>query len=278
MANQIAINLHTRHGDSCVAEDLSHVFLYEAGAAAAQSGIQFDLIPWSEGLSAASVERRVRPDGLHDATTSLVVIENTHNRGSGRPIPRTTLDEIAAVTRRHQLKLHCDGARLWNAAVALGVTEAELAAPFDTLSVCFSKGLGAPVGSCLVGSSRDITRARKIRKRWGGGWRQAGYLAAAALYALDHHRARLATDHAHISLLYAGLKKLAPRVQCELPEHSTNILYFTLAPERAASFQQKLRDAGILLSAMGQGQFRLVTHLQITREDIDRTLDVMNQL
>lgn len=276
MANQIAINCQTRHGDGVLAEEDSHVFLYEAGAAAAQSGVQFDLIPLVENWSEVAIESRIKPDWLHYAKTQLIVVENTHNRGSGRPLNRATLDRIIHHAKRHGIQTHCDGARIWNAAVALNCHERELTQGFDSISVCFSKGLGAPVGSALLGSRSFIDRARKVRKRWGGGMRQSGYLAAGALFALQNNRQRLSTDHQNLRLLYEGIQKMTSDglpISAKLPEIWTNILYFSV--QNADFLIKSLKEHGILMSHLGHGKVRAVTHLQITHSDILKTLDIL---
>jgi threonine aldolase len=273
MANQIAIHCHTRHGDSVLAEEDSHVFLYEAGAAAAQSGVQFDLIPFADGFSDAAIDARVKPEWMHYASTSLLVVENTHNRGFGRVLNPSTLRRVQERGRHHNLSLHCDGARIWNAAAALKCHEKQLASGFDTVSVCFSKGLGAPVGSVLVGPKPLIERARKIRKRWGGAMRQAGYLAAGALFALEHNRARLTEDHRRVKMLFDGIREMQSdglAIKTELPEIWTNILYFTVAD--GDRFAGELKSEGILLNHLGHGRLRAVTHLHITDEAIGQTL------
>ena len=278
MANQIAINCHTRHGDSILAEEDSHVFLYEAGAAAAQSGVQFDLIPLKDNWSDTAIETRIKPDWLHYASTKLVVVENTHNRGSGRTLDRTALDRIQRQCNLHNLTLHCDGARIWNAAAALNCSEKELTRGFDSVSVCFSKGLGAPVGSALLGRKEFIDRARKVRKRWGGGMRQAGYLAAAALFAVHHNRQRLKTDHEHLKALFDGISKMTEDglpVTASLPEIWTNILYFTV--KDADFLVNTLRQQGILVTHLGHGKIRAVTHLEITEKHITVTLQTLRR-
>jgi threonine aldolase len=273
MANQIAIHCHTRHGDGILTEEDSHVFLYEAGAAAAQSGVQFELIPLSASWSAAAMESKIKPDWLHYASTRLIVVENTHNRGSGRVLDLATLARIKNHAKHHKLSLHCDGARIWNAAKALNCRERDLTEGFDSVSVCFSKGLGAPVGSALLGQRRFIERARKVRKRWGGGMRQAGYLAAGALFALKNNRNRLDMDHQHIKTLHNGIMSLAQEglpIQTSLPEIWTNILYFTA--KNADFLVKSLQNDGVLVSHMGQGKIRAVTHLHIEDSDIERTI------
>lgn len=276
MANQIAIHCQTRHGDTVLAEEDSHVFLYEAGAAAAQSGVQFDLIPLVENWSDVAIESRIKPDWLHYAKTQLIVVENTHNRGSGRPLDRVTLDRIIHHAKQHGIPTHCDGARIWNAAAALNCHERELANGFDSISVCFSKGLGAPVGSALLGTRSFIDRARKVRKRWGGGMRQSGYLAAGALFALQNNRRRLSTDHENLRFLYEGIQTMASDglpISAKLPEIWTNILYFSV--KNADFLISRLKEHGILMTHLGHGKVRAVTHLHISQSDILKTLDIL---
>jgi threonine aldolase len=277
MANQIAINMHTRPGESIIAEEDSHVFLYEAGAAAALSGVQFDLIPFADGFSDTAIEAKVKPEWMHYATTKLVVVENTHNRGSGKVLAASDLDRIARCGRRHGLALHCDGARLWNAARALGCHERELARSFDTVSVCFSKGLGAPVGSALVGPKPLIETARKVRKRWGGAMRQAGYLAAGALHALQHHRERLVYDHDRLKMLHDGIKNLEAdglTISTSLPNISTNIIYFKVPDGDKTS--AALKSHGVLINHLGHGRLRAVTHLHISDQDIAHVIGALH--
>ena len=265
MANQIAINLHTRPGDSVLTEVDSHCVIYEAGAGAALSGVQFDLIPLELRLSPESVRARIRSEGLHNATTTLLVIENTHNRGGGRVLSPQEIEAACAPARAAGLALHCDGARLWNAAAALGCAPDQLVAPFDSVAVCFSKGLGAPVGSALCGRADFVARARKVRKRWGGGMRQSGILAAGALHALREHRSRLQEDHEHARLLAGGLESMASLgVRCQSPQ--SNLVYFDVPDaERLAA---ELRSQGILLSAVSATTVRMVTHLQVSRDQV----------
>ena len=279
MANQIAINTQTRHGDAILAEEDSHVFLYEAGAAAAQSGVQFDLIPFTENFSDAAIDARIKPEWMHYASTRLLVVENSHNRGSGRVLAPTDLRRIQNRGRHHGLALHCDGARLWNAAIALKCRERDLAEGFDTISVCFSKGLGAPVGSVLVGTKEQIGRARKVRKRWGGAMRQSGYLAAGALYALNHNRDRLADDHRRVKMLFDGIKELELSgypVGTELPEIWTNIIYFKVP--HGDQVAEALKSEGILVNHLGHGKLRAVTHMHIDDNDIGTTILALRRI
>ena len=196
MANQLAIRVHTRPGDAMLLDANSHIYFYEAGAPAALAGVHSKLLDGQRGqFTAEQVEAAIPPRDDHFAQPSLVCLENTHNRGGGSVWPLEKIGAVAETARRHNLALHLDGARLWNASASSGISEREYAAQFDTVSVCFSKGLGAPVGSALAGSAEAIARARYYRKQQGGAMRQVGILAAAARYALDHNRARLADDH-----------------------------------------------------------------------------------
>lgn len=269
MANQIAIRLHTRPGDSVLCEEGSHTFAYEAGAGAALSGVQFDLIPFNEKLSDEAITTRFRADGLHESPSTLILVENTHNRGRGRALPRQEMQRIVATARGLGLKTHCDGARLWNAAAATGDSERDLAAGFDTVAVCFSKGLGAPVGSALAGTRDDAARARKIRKRLGGSMRQAGFLAAAALHGLRQHRQRLPEDHRRAVALAEGLEELVHDgrpLEVDIPDPATNMVYWRVADGREVA--ERLRDKGVLMNHVGHGWIRAVTHLQISDSDI----------
>ena len=205
MANQLAIRSHTEPGDEILVEANAHIYYYEGGAPAAMSGVMCRCINGQRGIfTGADVEASLRPADQHFPRTRLVCLENTHNRGGGKIWSIGQVQEVAAGVRKHGLQLHLDGARLWNASVAAGIPERDYATYFDTISVCFSKGLGAPVGSALVGPKAFIERARRFRKMFGGGMRQAGIIAAGALFALDNHRARLAEDHANAKALPPG--------------------------------------------------------------------------
>lgn len=272
MANQIALNLHCAPGDSVIIEEKSHIFLYEAGAAAALSGVQFSMIPWSAGFSDAAITDAFYAESLHLPSTRLLAVENTHNRQFGRALASEELERIAARARSLKLKLHCDGARLWNAAVATGQSESSLSSPFDTVAVCFSKGLGAPVGSALVGPKELMSRARKIRKRWGGAMRQAGSLAAAAIYALEAHRPLLKRDHERAKEFASALRSgFGERLQ--LIEPTTNMVYFRV-PE-LANLGERLQEKEIRISEIGGGYLRAVFHHQITDLDCQRVLEVL---
>jgi len=266
MANQIALSVHTRPGDEVLVSQGAHCMVFESGAAGALSGVQFGVIGDKRGqFSAADVEAHISPDNHHFAPTTLVAVENTHNRGGGSIFPQREILAIAKVAKEKGLALHLDGARLLNASVALGVPAKELAAPFDTVSVCLSKGLGAPVGSLVAGTKALVHRAHRRRKMLGGGMRQAGILAAAGLWALEHNVARLAEDHANARRFAEPLARTAGIV-LDPASVETNIVIWDLAddvPMDAAGFVARAREKGLLLNAVGARRLRAVTHLDV---------------
>lgn len=277
MANQIAILLHTRPGDSVICEEGAHVHVFEAGGGAALAGVQFDLVPLAERMSDAAIEARFRAEELHAATTTLLCVENTHNRAAGRVLAAREMARIAARGRALRLRTHCDGARLWNAAVATGESERELVAGYDTVAVCFSKGLGAPVGSAIAGPVEAMARARKLRKRLGGGMRQAGVLAAAALYGL-RSRARLADDHRRAATLARGLKELSSPgrvLDVQISDPPTNMLYWRLEGVDGDALARALARRGVRMLHVGSDWLRAVTHLEITDSGIERALEAL---
>ncbi len=265
MGNQLALLCHTNRGDEVYAGQGAHCVWYESGAAAAWSGVQVTEVGEGGIFTADELERTVKPRAYYSPSPRLCVIENTHNRGGGRVFPRDEVERVAATARRLGLGLHLDGARLWNAATATGTKARDLAAPFDSVSVCFSKGLGAPVGSALAGSRELVVRAHRFRKMLGGGMRQVGVLAAAANHALDHHVDRLADDHANARRLAEAVRAQA---ECRVTPPETNIVMIDLdvSAERVVGL---LKDAGVLVSAFGPRRLRAVTHLDVNAEDID---------
>lgn len=275
MANQVAVRSHTQAGDEILLDAHAHIYWYEAGAAAALSGVMCRLLPGVRGIfTADDVRAALRPPDVHAAPARLVAIENTHNRGGGAVWP---LEDIAAVCRAaHEagLTTHLDGARLWNASVATGVAESAYAQHFDSVSVCFSKGLGAPVGSALAGSAAFINRARCFRKQFGGGMRQAGIIAAGALYALEHHRARLADDHANARGLAEGLSGITG-LRLDAAAVATNMVYFDVIPFPAAVLSDRLRAEGILVNPTAPYTLRAVTSLAADADDIRHALDII---
>jgi threonine aldolase len=273
MANQLAIRAQTSHGDLVLAGVGAHLLRYESGAAAAISGVQVRTLGDAGLFSAQDVRAALPPPDHHNAPATLVALENTHNAAGGRIFALDAVDAIAAVAAQHGLRLHLDGARLWNAVVASGVEARRWARPFDTVSFCLSKGLGAPVGSLVCGSAATIDRVHRFRKMLGGGMRQAGILAAAGLYALEHHVERLAEDHANARRLAAGLADLGYPVE---EPTETNIVMFDV-PDPGA-FLRGSRAAGVLINPVAGRRFRAVTHLDVGGRDIDEALARLAEL
>lgn len=274
MANQIAILLSTERGGEVLVGEGGHSAVYESGATAAWSGAQ-PLVVGRGGLfTAAELAGAIRPRTDYYPRASLVIVENTHNASGGRVFPQDEIARIAEVARTHGLALHLDGARLWNAAVASGLSPAAIAAPFDTVSTCLSKGLGAPVGSVLAGRRELADRARRLRKMLGGGMRQAGILAAAGLHALDHHRARLVEDHANARRLALALAQ-SPNVSLDLGTVETNIVVFGVRGISDDELVSRARAGGVLVGLMGPGRVRAVTHLDVGEEDVDAASEIL---
>ena len=269
MANQAALRSLTRPGDVVLAGQSCHILLYEGGAAWALAGLHVETIGRGGLFEASDVLAHVRTDAdPHASPTTLVAVENTHNSAGGRVFPLAALREIGAAARSRGLALHMDGARLWNAAVATGVPAAEYAAPFDTVSFCLSKGLGAPVGSLVCTTRERLHRLLRVRKMLGGGMRQVGVLAAAGLHALEHHVERLAEDHANARRLAAGLRELGLDVEGE-PE--TNIVMFRA--KEGADLVRALTARGVQLIPFSETRFRAVTHLDVSADRIDEALE-----
>ncbi len=263
MSNQLAIALQTRPGDEVVVGDGAHVVFYESGAGAALSGVQFAVAGRHGTFGVEEMIERIHATAYYCPRTSLVCVENTHNRSGGRVFPHREVLAVTEAARARGLGVHLDGARLWNASVATGLTVAELAAPFDTVSVCFSKGLGAPVGSALVTTRANVERARRLRKMWGGGMRQAGILAAGALHALRHHRARLADDHANAKRFAEALAGVAGLV-VDVGTVETNIVNVDVDGDAlAAAVSARARELGLLLNPTGPRRLRAVMHLDV---------------
>ncbi len=270
MTNQIAINVHCRPGDEVICSPLAHIYNYEGGGVAFNSGVQVRTGGDAYGrLFPEDVHRLVQPNlDVHAAPTSLLVVENTANKGGGTSLGLPLLRDLHAAAKVHQLAYHLDGARVFNALVREGESMADYAF-FDSISICLSKGLGAPVGSLLLGPKDFIAQARRIRKRFGGGMRQAGYLAAAGLYALDHHVDRLAEDHEKAADIDACLASL-PYVVERKPCHTNMVLFRIEAAGGAPALQQHLADLGIRIIAMDREWLRVVTHLDIQAAHIDQ--------
>ena len=272
-SNLCGLMAHCGRGDEYLVGQMAHTYRWEGGGAAVLGSIQPQpLAQQADGtIALAEIEGAIKPDDAHFARTRLLALENTWG---GKVLPPSYVAQATSLAHARGLATHLDGARLFNAAVASGgdarAAARALAEPFDTVSVCFSKGLGAPVGSALCGPRELIARAHRVRKMLGGGMRQAGVLAAAALHALDHHIDRLAEDHANARRLAEGLQGL-PGVQCEMPQ--TNIVFVDVAPERAHGVVDRARAQGVLCT--GLYRLRLVTHLDVSRADVDRAIDVM---
>lgn len=275
MANQIALLLHCRPGDEVICGRGAHLRLYESGAGAAWAGVQFVEIGAADGtFDAGELEQAILPNDRNLPRTRLVAVEDTHNRGGGTVWARAAVDRIAAIARSRSLALHLDGARIWNAAIAGHRSESAIAAPFDTVSACFSKGLGAPAGSVLAGSAEAIERARRFRKMLGGGMRQVGILCAAALYALEANRARLAEDHANALRLATGLVGIAG-VRIDPGRVRTNIVIAELEAVPARDLCARAAQAQVLLAPISATAIRAVTHLDVDRDGIDRAIRVI---
>lgn len=272
MANELAVHGHTEPGDEVLVDAEAHIYYYEAGGPAALSGVMCRCLNGQRGVfTGADVEGALRPVDAHFPRTRLVCVENTHNRGGGKVWPLERIKEVEAAARKHGLHTHLDGARLWNAAVATGIAERDYAAPFDTVSVCFSKGLGAPVGSALAGPRSFIERARRFRKMLGGGMRQAGIIAAGALYALRHHRARLAEDHANAKALASGLAALEG-LEGDPADVETNMARVRVLAMPAQQLVDRLKSRGVLVLAVSADTIRAVTNLMVSAEDIGKAV------
>jgi threonine aldolase len=280
MSNQIAVKIHTQPGDELICDVNCHLYNYEAGGPAALSGVTCRTLDGDYGiLDVTQLEDKVRPDDEHQVRTRLVCLENTHNRGGGRIYPVEKIQAIHAWTRKQGLMLHLDGARLWNALVATGIPAKKWAASFDTVSVCFSKGLGAPAGSALAGPRELIARARRIRKLFGGGMRQAGVLAAAALYALDHHIERLAEDHRNAQLIAQAITD-TPGLRLVPPEVETNLIWFHVEREAgtAKDVAAALKEHGVLVLGSGPQKLRACTHLDVSAVQAERAAEVIRRI
>jgi threonine aldolase len=268
MANQTAIKLHTQPGDKMFCDKWAHVYNFEGGGAAFNSGVTSHLIDGNRGMFTANQLEEAVSGGrsdIHVPYSKLVAIENTTNKGGGACWDYKEILKIQKICKQHNLVMHLDGARLFNALVAKNETPEQYGKVFDTISICLSKGLGAPVGSVLLSSKGNISKALRIRKLFGGAMRQSGYLAAAGIYALDNHVERLATDHSNAKTIGSALQKCTLIKNVEPIE--TNIIIFNVQDDiNEQDFINRLNDAGISLISMGQGKLRMVTHLDFTEE------------
>ena len=273
MGNQLAIATQTRHGDEVIVGEGAHPVYHEAGAAAALSGVQLTIVGRGGLFTADDLAAAVQPRIYWAPRTSLVAIENTHNRAGGRLWTLAAAHAVAEKAHALGLAAHFDGARVWNASVASGVDVAKWVAPFDTVSVCFSKGLGAPVGSAFCGTRALVEEARRFRKCWGGGMRQSGVLAAAALYALAHNRARIADDHANARVFAERMAK-APGARIDLATVETNIVNVDLEIP-AEAVVKKAREQGLLINATAPKRLRAVTHLDVSRANVEAAAEIL---
>ncbi|MFO7768438.1 MAG: GntG family PLP-dependent aldolase [bacterium] len=280
MSNQVAINTHTRPGDEVICHRWAHVFNFEGGTAPAMSGVGFNLLDGPLGLiTADQVEEAVRPDSIHYPTTALISIENTHNKAGGTVFPLGEVRKIRKAADRHGLPMHLDGARLFNASVATRIDVRLWAEPFDSISICLSKGLGAPAGSVLVGSREFIRMALQVRKRFGGAMRQVGVLAAAGRYALQHNIGRLAEDHARARRLAEGLDAMQG-CSVDMEAVQTNIVFVDTSGTGLSETEvsRALKARGVLINPMGRDTLRAVTHLDVDDEGIETALDAFSRM
>ena len=283
MTNQIAVRAHTEPGDRVFVSPDAHVWMGEAGAPAPISGVVVQPLPGFRGVFTADalLAANPRPDGYTPRSLSaparLVCLENTHNGAGGAVWPLEGQRDVLEVARELGLATHLDGARLWHASAATGIPEAEYAAGFDSVSVCFSKGLGAPIGSALSGSAEFVARARRFKQLYGGGFRQAGMMAAGALHALEHHRARLGDDHRRARVFAEGLAGL-PGIELDLDNVETNIVRFRSTALAAPDLVRGCRERAVALLAYNDRDLRAVTHLDLSDDDIEAALAVMAEV
>ena len=277
MGNQVALKTISQPGWEILCERECHIINYETAGPAIHSQLLVHPIDTERGvMTAEQIEARIRPDDIHAPRTKIVAIENTHNRHSGTVYPLDEIIKIRKVADKHSLLMHLDGARIWNAYAATGIPLADWAASFDSISVCLSKGLGAPVGSMIIGSKGFITKARRNRKLFGGGMRQAGLLAAAAIYALDHNLERLVEDHANARFLAEGLNRL-DGFDIDLTHVQTNIVIVEIAGtgKKADEVLDILKQNGILAVPFGVTKIRFVTHLDVTEDDCQKAVEII---
>jgi threonine aldolase len=271
MANQIALRAQVRPGEKVIIGEGSHVWMYESGALAALAGAQTHVLPGDGRFTAAAVRAAFTPADPYLSPTRVVAVENTHNMGGGLVWDPAEVQAVVAATHELGMAAHLDGARLWNAAIATGKSERELAAGFDSVSVCLSKGLGAPAGSLVVGDQDLIKACHRFRKMYGGGMRQAGLLAAAGLHALEHHRARLAQDHEHARRLADAAAEI-DGLSVDRARVMSNIVMVDLTRGASAQLVAAARQHGLLMGAVGPRRVRLVTHLDVDRAGVDAAI------
>ncbi|HZX45669.1 MAG TPA: low-specificity L-threonine aldolase [Clostridia bacterium] len=280
MANQVAVMTHTHRGDEIILGEKSHIYVNEVGGIAYLAGVQAALVTETEGvMDARAVEQKIRSENIHYPKTSLICVENTHNMAGGRVVPLAAMKEIHDVGKRHGIPVHLDGARIYNAATYLGVEAREIAKCCDSVNVCLSKGLCAPVGSVLAGSREFIERARKFRKMLGGGMRQAGILAAAGIIAIEKMTKRLKEDHDNALLLAKGLNSLEG-VSVDADRVQTNLIMVDFGGTGLNGMQvaERLKQSGILINGSSSSVVRFAVHYYITRDDVKRTVETVDKI
>ena len=280
MGNLVGVLSHTQRGDEVIVGDRSHVLLYEVGGCAALGGVQLRPVPNDDGLpNPSAIEEAIRSQNVHFPRTGLICLENTHNRCGGAVLSAEEMRQVTSIARRHGIPVHLDGARIFNAAVALGVPASTLAAEADSVTFCLSKGLAAPVGSLLCGSAEYIARARKYRKMVGGGMRQAGIIAAAGIVALEKMVDRLAEDHANARILAEGLANIAGIRLDPRTVRSNIVIYEIQSPKlNAQEFAARLAEEGVRCGAIGGPKIRMVTHYGIVEQDIRDALAAVQRV
>ncbi len=280
MSNQVCLKAQTQPGDEIICDANCHIYHYEAGGPAVLSGVMCRTVEGECGVfDLQQIEGLVRPDNEHLVRTRMVCLENTHNRGGGKIYPLEKIEAISAWARKNGLIMHLDGARLMNAVVATGIPAKQWARPFDSVSMCFSKGLGAPVGSALAGPKAFVAKARRIRKLFGGGMRQAGVIASAALYALENHVDRLKEDHAHAQVLAEAVAD-SPGVRLWPPKVETNIVYMQVDPDigPATRITAALKEQGVLAHPTGPQAIRMCTHLDVSSAQVERAAETIRKV
>jgi threonine aldolase len=277
--NQLCLNVLTNPGDEVICEKDAHIFNYESASPSAISGIQLYPVKGNYGVMPVNdVEEAIRPiSAYYMPRTKVIAVENTHNRASGAIIPLENIVELKKLAEKHNLYFHLDGARIWNASVATGIHVKEYASYFNSISCCLSKGLGAPIGSIIVGTKEFIKEAFRVRKAWGGGMRQAGIIAAAGLYALKNNFKRLAEDHEKAKQL-ANVIAENPGLEIDLKAVHTNIIIFKPLKLSVTEAQQKCREQGLLLSVGKADSLRAVTHLDVSSQDIEKAIKIIRQV
>lgn len=277
MSNQIAIRIITELGDEIIADADAHIYYYETAAPSILSGIQIRTVKSNDGMMDLSeIENLIRPDIYYFPKTRAIALENTHNRHGGTILSIEYIKSVKQLADKHNLKMHLDGARIWNASVASGIPLDEYGKYFDTISVCLSKGMGAPVGSLIVSNAENIKKSWKWRKIFGGGMRQAGILAAAGLYAIEHNLEKLISDHTNANTFALGLNQI-DKINCNIDKVQTNIVAFEIDKSiKPNVFVEKCKEKGLLLSSIG-GQFiRVVFHIDINFDDMNNALEIIS--